>query len=316
MREPERVADLVQRGAPQATLEVHGLGHRPRLRAPTPCNVTPPWPTSRDVAGIRRIDATELGCARPRPLELRGVVPPRPRIAIVGSRAASHRLGALAAAAMPIVATAGHAVVSGGALGIDAAVHRAALAANRPQLAVLPCGPDRVYPPAHVALFEAIATAPGSGVLFAQPGGTRPSRAMFVSRNALTVALADACVVLQAEARSGSETTGRLALRRGIPVGVVVGTAGCDALVADGARALPADADGFAESLAAWLRGEAVVRPWPAHLAGLRASIEARGRAGATLDALGGPGAAIALFEAAAAGLVLECAPGRWVVLD
>jgi predicted Rossmann fold nucleotide-binding protein DprA/Smf involved in DNA uptake len=264
------------------------------------------------VEPLRSIDVRELGAPRSRVLTLWGHAPPRPRLAIVGARAALHRLGDLAAIAMPIVAAQGRSILSGGALGIDAAVHRAALAAGVAQLAVLPCGPDRPYPPAHAGLFAAIAAAPDSGVLFAQPEGTRPHRAMFVSRNALTVALADACLVLQADARSGSEATGRLALRRRQPVAVVMGTPGCDALVGLGARGLPAASEAFAEALAAWLRGEAMVVAWPLGLEPLRAAIAAHGRGGATLDQLGGPRAAWSLFEAAALGLVVECAPGRW----
>ena len=267
--------------------------------------------------GVRRIiDARELGAARSRGLELWGALAPPARLAIVGSRAALHRLAALAALAMPIAKTLGYSVLSGGALGVDAAVHRAALAAGLPQLAVLPCGSDRLYPPAHAALFAAIAAADQSGVLFAQPAGTVPRRAMFVSRNALTVQIADACLVLQAEARSGSETTGRLALRAGKPLAAVIGSSGCDALVAMGARGLPSDPETFSLSLASWLRGEPSVPVWPPHLASLRDATAGHGRRGATLDQLGGPRVALALFEAAALGLVVESAPGRWSVVN
>jgi DNA processing protein len=244
-----------------------------------------------------------------------GELPTAPRLAIVGSRGALHRLADLAIAAMPVVRDTARSVVSGGALGIDAAVHRAALADGVAQLAVLPCGPDRPYPPDHASLFAAIACAPGSGVVYAQPPGTAPHRAMFVSRNALTIAASDACVVLQADARSGSEATGRLALRARKPLAVVLGSVGCDALAAAGAQVLPADRDGFTDALAAWLRGEALVRQWPAHLVELRDAITAAGPRGATLDRLGGPRAALALFEAAALGLVVEHGGGRWTAL-
>ncbi len=280
----------------------------------TRCNGGGRGPTRAVVSDRRSIDALELGLRRSRVFELWGSVPPRPRVAMVGARAAQRRLAELAETAMAVVGAAGHAIVSGGAVGIDAAVHRAALGAGIVQLAVLPCGADRPYPPAHAALFEAIAGHGGSGVLFAQPRGTQPHRAMFVSRNALTVALSEACVVLQADARSGSETTGRLALRRHGRVAVVMGTAGCDALVGAGAQALPAEPRAFAIALGAWLRGEPIVRPWPEALMGLRRAMTLRGRAGATLDELGGPAAARALFEAAVLGLVVECAPGRWGV--
>lgn len=216
---------------------------------------------------------------------------------------------------MPVVRELGHTVVSGGALGMDAAVHRAALAAGVAQLAVLPCGPDRPYPAEHASLFVAIAAASGSGVVYAHPAGTAPHRAMFVSRNALTVAASDACLVLQASARSGSETTGRLTLRARKPLAVILGSAGCDALAAAGATALPADREGFVAGLGAWLRGEVLAPTWPPHLVGLRDAIASAGPRGATLDGLGGPTSALPLFEAAALGLVVERSPGRWSVV-
>lgn len=127
---------------------------------------------------------------------LAGELPTRPRLGIVGSRAALRSLMVAVPWIVETAGAAGFAVVSGGALGIDGAVHHAALGRGVPQLAVLPCGEDRPYPPLHVGLFEAIASAPASGVLFAQPRGMCPSRAMFASRNALVAALADALVVV------------------------------------------------------------------------------------------------------------------------
>lgn len=263
----------------------------------------------------RTLDARELGTKRARALVLDGELPARPRVAVVGSRAALHRLTGLVTLAMPVVREAGHAVVSGGALGIDGAVHRAALAAGVDQLAVLPCGPDRPYPAEHAPLFATIASTPGSGVVYAHPEGTAPHRAMFVSRNALTVAASDACVVVQAEMRSGSDVTGKLTLRARKPLAVVLGTAGCDALAAEGAHPLPADPERFPAALAAWLRGECFAATWPSHLTALRDAIAAAGPRGATMDRLGGPRIALHLFEAAALGLVVERSPGRWVAV-
>ena len=260
----------------------------------------------------RSIDAAQLGLAgAPRSFELHGALPPAPRLAIVGSRAMLHALAREVEQAVRVAAEHGHAVASGDAIGIDAAVHRAALTHGVPQLAVLPCGSDRPYPAQHRGLFEAIAAAPGSGVLFAQPSGTPPRRAMFVSRNALLVALCDACVVMQADARSGSETTGRLALRRGIAVAAVVGTPGCAALVAAGARALrPGEGP---EALAAWLQGRVASLHWPQALEPLRARLQLAGARGASLDRLGGPAVALDLLRAEALGLALQIAPGVWV---
>lgn len=262
-------------------------------------------------AGPADLDARLRG-----PLELAGAVPPRPRLAVVGSRAA---LRALACAVDPVVDAAaeqGHAIVSGGALGIDARVHRAALERRRPQLAVLPCGPDRIYPADHEALVREIAAAPDSGVVFAQPHGKPPSRAMFVSRNAVVVALVDAVLVVQADVRSGSATTGTLALRRGVPTAAIVGSSGCADLIAHGATPLAWDdaaPDALVRAVAAWLRGEPECVAWPASLERLRAAIVGAGASGATLDELGGPAMATMLWQAEALGLVGETTPGRWI---
>jgi len=254
--------------------------------------------------------------ARVKPLEVAGVVPPRPRLAVVGSRAA---LRALASAVAPILRAAagqGFAVVSGGALGIDAQVHRGALASGHPQIAVLPCGPDRIYPADHEALVRDIAAAPHSAVVFAQPSGKQPSRGMFVSRNAVVVALVDAVLVVQAEVRSGSATTGTLALRKALPTAAIVGTNGCADLVARGATALGWDEaapDRLIASVEAWLRGEPETVAWPASLERLRTALSSAGPKGATLDELGGPAMAVMLWQAEALGLVGETTPGRWI---
>ncbi|WP_205633132.1 DNA-processing protein DprA, partial [Enhygromyxa salina] len=179
-------------------------------------------------------------------LDLVGVLPGGPRLAIVGSRAARrHVLRAIG----PIVEAAGRrgwSVVSGGALGVDGGAHRAALERGVPQLVVLPCGRDQLYPPGHTGLFCAALDSGCAGVLFAQPPGTATNREMFASRNAIVVGLADAVLVAQASLRSGSRGTGQLGLRSGVAVGVLSGSAGCGALIGEGARALgeaPRDAD-------------------------------------------------------------------------
>lgn len=264
-----------------------------------------------DRGSVRPIAAIELGLRRVAEYELDGALPPAPRLAIVGARASLHAITARVPALVAAAAARGLSLVSGGAIGIDAAVHRAALDAGVPQLAVLPCGPDRVYPPAHAELFGRIAACPGSGVLFGRPRGSMPTRGAFVSRNAIVVALADACLVLQAELRSGSETTGRLALRAHKRLAALPGTAGCGALIADGAHAFGDDDD----ALDAWLDDRVVVRRWPSHLVELEQRLRSHGSAGATLDQLGGPMAAIAIFEAEALGLVTEVGLGRWVAI-
>jgi DNA processing protein len=272
------------------------------------------------VIPTRTVRSAELDACIRGSWSLAGDVPPRPRLAVVGARAA---LRELRCAVGPILAAArerGFAVVSGGAMGIDAEVHVQALARGMPQLAVLPGGPDRVYPPHHDELVQRIAAAPGSGVVFAQPAGTVPTRAMFVSRNAIVVGLVDAVLVVQADLRSGSTTTGTLALRKQLPTAAIVGTRGCADLVTRGAQPLAwreAAPDTFARDVDAWLAGERTrAAPWPDSLGRLRDAFARTGDRGATLDELGGPPMATMLWQAAALGLVGETTPGRWVVLD
>lgn len=267
---------------------------------------------------IRPLAPETLGLPGRRPLFLAGDLPTAPRLAVVGSRAARHDRARLASAAAAALASRSLALVSGGALGIDAAAHRGALGAGAPQLAVLPCGPDRPYPPQHVPLFREIAGAPGSGLLYCHPAGTEPARGMFVSRNAIVVGLARALLVVEAGARSGSHATGLLALRRGLPVAVVLGAPGCDALAARGAQALPPDPGRFAAGLAAWLDalagGPAPAGPcWPPELQWLREALAAAGPRGLALDDLDAPLTRLpALLAAETLGLVVESPPGRY----
>jgi DNA processing protein len=105
-------------------------------------------------------------------------------------------------------------IVSGGAFGIDAAAHRAALAAGGLTIAVLACGIDRPYPAGNASLFEHIAE---SGLLISEwPPGAEPLRHRFLIRNRVIAAATRGTVVVEASARSGaSQTMSRvLALNR------------------------------------------------------------------------------------------------------
>lgn len=249
---------------------------------------------------------------------LAGVCPPAPRLAVIGSRAARRDRLALLPAVAARAAAAGLALVSGGAVGIDAGAHRAALAAGLPQLAVLPCAADRPYPPQHAPLFREIAAAVGSGLLYCHLPGTAPAKGMFASRNAIVVELARAVLVVEAQARSGSHGTGRLALRRGRPVAAVLGSSGCAELIAGGARALPAEPSAFASALSAWLAelagSDVTSGPiWPPALAWLAEALERAGPRGICLDDLDRPFARLVdLLAAERLGLIVEAPPGRY----
>jgi DNA processing protein len=105
-------------------------------------------------------------------------------------------------------------VVSGGAYGIDAATHRAALAAGGVTAAILACGVDRPYPMGNAALFDQIAER---GLLVSEwPPGAEPLRHRFLIRNRVIAAATAGTVLVEAAARSGAtQTMGRvLALGR------------------------------------------------------------------------------------------------------
>lgn len=223
----------------------------------------------------------------------------------------------------------GWSLVSGGALGIDGAMHRAALTLGMPQIAVLPCGRDFLYPPAHAPMFGNMLESGCAGLLFAQPAGTNPARPMFASRNEIVVGLADALLVAEAGLRSGSRGTGMLALELGVPLAALAGSPGCGALIGAGARPIavlldePDACDKVGAAVAAWLDeiagappGPAPASAWPDHLAWLERVLSAAGPAGAHVDAMPDAAAAsVALLEAELLGLVCEAGPGRWVAL-
>jgi len=126
-------------------------------------------------------------------------------VAIVGSRA-STAYGAHVAAQLAYgLVERGWTVVSGGAFGIDAAAHRAALAADGRTVAVLACGIDRAYPVTHTALFQRIGE---HGLLLTEwPPGADPHRRRFLIRNRVIAALTRGTVLVEAGVRSGARFT-------------------------------------------------------------------------------------------------------------
>jgi DNA processing protein len=146
-------------------------------------------------------------------LRARGRWPPPngPRVAIVGSRRPSPYGEAVAEQLGLDLARAGVIVVSGLALGIDAAAHRGALNGGGVTVAVMGTGVDVIYPSAHTVLAEAILAA--GGALISQfPDGTAPRRHHFPARNHTIAALSDVVVVVEAAEGSGALITAEAAL--------------------------------------------------------------------------------------------------------
>lgn len=181
------------------------------------------------------------------------------KIAIVGSRAALTVDSAKASLLAAHIASQGGLVVSGGALGIDAAAHRGALSAGGATCVVLGCGIDITYPDRHGALFGAVAER--GAVLSQFAPGVPPQRGTFVTRNATIAALADAVVIVGASARSGALHTVAAAHALGVPVLAMPGSPACDRLIATG-RAIPIESG---DELDAVCDGNYVLQTVPAH---------------------------------------------------
>ncbi len=166
----------------------------------------------------------------------------RPRVAVVGTRAATPHGLADAREVGAVLADAGVTVVSGLAIGIDAAAHEGALDAGGVVVGVLGTGLDVVYPRRHRVLFERVRA---HGLLVSEYRyGAQPRRESFPIRNRIIAALADVVVVIEATARGGARITAERAVEYGRPVLAVPGSrrnpaaAGTNALIADGAEPL------------------------------------------------------------------------------
>jgi DNA processing protein len=96
-------------------------------------------------------------------------------------------------------------IVSGGAYGIDATAHRAALATGGQTVLVSAGGLDRPYPPGNAALFERVAA--GGLLLSESPPGCAPQRHRFLTRNRLIAALSTGVLIVEAATRSGALNT-------------------------------------------------------------------------------------------------------------
>jgi DNA processing protein len=161
------------------------------------------------------------------------------RVAIVGSRRSSAYGRTIAVEFASALAARGIQVVSGGARGIDAHAHRAAVDQTGGTLAVLGSGLARPYPPEHGRLFDAIADRGAVVTEFALEDEPLPFR--FPRRNRLIAGLSSAVVVIEAANRSGSLVTARLAADQGREVLAVPGpvtserSTGCHALLRAGA---------------------------------------------------------------------------------
>lgn len=163
-----------------------------------------------------------------------------PLAGLVGTRSATHYGEGVAAELGGALSAEGVAVVSGLALGIDAAAHEGALArGGAPPVGVVATGIDVPYPRANRGLWGRVAE---HGLLASEhPPGTGPAAWRFPNRNRLIAALCGVIVVVESHRRGGALQTAEAAASRGVPVMAVPGSVrspastGTNSLLADGA---------------------------------------------------------------------------------
>jgi DNA processing protein len=214
----EALPSLARRGGASATTQIYARAD-----------------AERELAAARKLGVAFVALGEPTyPLRLQMIddAPPLvairghapalalPMIAIVGSRNASGAGMKFTQRIGRELGEAGFVVVSGLARGIDAAAHRASLATGT--IAVLAGGHDRVYPPEHVELLDAI--LPTGAALSEMPLGWEPRGRDFPRRNRLISGLSLGVVIVEAAKRSGSLITARFALEQGREVFAVPGS--------------------------------------------------------------------------------------------
>lgn len=202
----------------------------------------------------------DLGPAEPLCLWVRGNletgIPAMPSTAaVVGSRDSTNYGAGVAGELAAGLVGRGMTVISGGAYGIDAQAHRAALAGadeeHIPTVAVMASGLDRYYPSGNEDLLRTISQR---GLLIGEvPPGAAPTRWRFLQRNRIIAALSAVTVVVEARWRSGALNTAHHAAGLGRAVGAVPGSvysansAGCHRLLRDGSAVCVTDAAEVAE---------------------------------------------------------------------
>lgn len=146
----------------------------------------------------------------------------KPRVAIVGTRKISPYGRQVTQRLASELASRGVVIISGLALGVDAAAHHAALEAGGQAIAVLPGPLEKIVPATNQPLARQILDQ--GGALVTEYGlGDTTYKQNFVARNRLVSGLADALLITEAAEKSGSLHTARFALEQGKEVLAVPG---------------------------------------------------------------------------------------------
>jgi DNA processing protein len=181
-----------------------------------------------------------------------------PSLAVVGSRNATQQGRSNAEAFSHELSEGGFTIISGLALGIDAAAHAGGLAASSSSIAVVGTGLDIVYPARNRDLAYRLA---GEGALVSEFAlGTPALASNFPRRNRLISGLSRGCLVVEAALKSGSLITARFALEQGREVFAIPGSIhsplskGCHLLIKQGAKLVESGRD-ILEELGATVHG-------------------------------------------------------------
>jgi len=189
------------------------------------------------------LQITDCIARKPKILYYRGRLPEVrvASVAIVGARKPTAYGREVAHKLAQELAKQGVVIISGLALGIDGIAHRACLEAGGKTIAVLGNSIDHIYPRNHRDLAEQILARDGA-ILSEYEPPTEARVYHFLQRNRIISGLADAVVIVEAAARSGTLNTASHALEQGKELFAVPGnitsplSAGCNALIAQGAR--------------------------------------------------------------------------------
>jgi len=187
-----------------------------------------------------------------------------PSVAIVGTRRLSAYGAECADRFAAGLAQAGWSVVSGLALGADAAAHSGALAAGGVTVGILGGALDEFFPDENRDLARRMA-ASGGAVATEFPFGRKPDKTTFPQRNRIVAALSSGVLAVECPLKSGTMITCSFAADLGRPVMAVPGridapfSAGCNALIRDGARLVTSADEVIAEILP--LKGGAAKKP-------------------------------------------------------
>ena len=211
-------------------------------------------------------------------------------VAIVGARRATGYGLEVARALGRGLSLAGVPVVSGLALGVDAAAHQGALEGHGRPIAVLAAAPQVAYPSRNRVLHAAVAER--GAVVSELPPGASAFRWCFVARNRIVAALAQIAVIVEAAGRSGSLTTADFAADLGCTVAAVPGrvtnrtAAGTNGLIQSGAALVRDSARRARPARRGHRRGPPDARP----ARSLRRAPELRGLLAAVEDGAGALG--------------------------